>query len=142
RMYIQNRGVSCTTMTPVPTTTTTMLPVPTTTTTLPPAPTTTTTLPPPPTTTTTLPPPPTTTTTMPPQPTTTTTMPPPPVTSAICSGATTVCNYLAPLWTAGLAAGNVGDWYSNNDGGHSQYNIAVHPQVQGMTIGYCSRSHS
>jgi len=49
-------------------------------------------------------------------------------TSAVCDENTEVCNFLSEKYDAGLAAGNVGDYYQNADGGHSGLDDS-HPQV-------------
>lgn len=41
-----------------------------------------------------------------------------------------VGNLLRTYWMRGTAAGNVGDWYDNRDGGHSDLNMAPYPQLQ------------
>jgi hypothetical protein len=37
---------------------------------------------------------------------------------------------LTAWWKEGSAAGNVGDWYDNRDGGHSELNLAPYPQLR------------
>jgi hypothetical protein len=41
-----------------------------------------------------------------------------------------VGDLLRQWWKEGTAAGNVGDWYDNRDGGHSDLNTAPYPQLQ------------
>ena len=38
-------------------------------------------------------------------------------------------NLLRDWYASGSAAGNIGDYYDNRDGGHSQLNLASHPQL-------------
>jgi hypothetical protein len=71
-----------------------------------------------------------------PKPTPTPTPVPTPVTSKpICPDydMSDVCLYLKSIASQGLAAGNVGDYYQNNDGGHSMVDINPHPQVTLLT---------
>src|SRR5262245_9942165 len=37
---------------------------------------------------------------------------------------------LTAWWKEGSAAGNIGDWYDNRDGGHSELNLSPYPQVR------------
>jgi hypothetical protein len=55
---------------------------------------------------------------------------PPTAGNPVCADNLPVCDYVKAQYALGLAAGNIGDWYYNQDGGHSQVNIASHPQVQ------------
>ena len=41
-----------------------------------------------------------------------------------------VGDLLRQWWKEGTAAGNVGDWYDNRDGAHSDLNLGPYPQLQ------------
>ena len=43
-------------------------------------------------------------------------------------------NLLRRWYSAGNAAGNIGDYYDNRDGGHSQLNLSRHPQLQQIIV--------
>lgn len=57
-------------------------------------------------------------------------------TPAICNGTDIGCVFLKQQYAAGLAAGNVGDYYHNRDGFHTNITIANYPALSRMTTGW------
>ena len=52
----------------------------------------------------------------------------------IAPAGTTIGNLLRKWYAAGTAAGNIGDYYDNRDGGHSQLDLSRHPQLQQILV--------
>ena len=51
----------------------------------------------------------------------------------VCLDNSEACKLLNRWYHAGKAAGNIGDWYDNRDGGHSGLNVKKYPQLSVVT---------
>ncbi len=59
-------------------------------------------------------------------------------TPAICAGNSEVCTFLKAQAALGLAAGNVGDYYHNRDGKHTDFGVSSLPQLSRMNDGWAA----